>query len=563
MASTPPPSGHAWKLLRRPNQYAAQAERSLSASLKSMTEMLAEKEAALQRLATLHSRLLNQHEALAARLADAEKSGPSGKCDSQDNGGSQAATASEQPAEAGALVPSGWKEVAHIDPEASSAARTPERATAEAADEAVDALATAEPPEAADEAVDALASAEPLAWEWRPELEAADSWMTNYEDEDEDEPSPPANDDEPLWVTPPSPEPSTERALLGPPGSASPSQAFLEEAALERITTERESELRELREQLQEANGRAAHWERRAAELEHSGGGGGGGGGGGEAVADPSPTQLASLRAQLSEAVARADAAEEQAVELRQQLAAAEEATLALSASQANEELAAECARLRAAAAEAVEREAEAVGAMEGLQREVESLQDAQDKSRRALASQMWELREKHHSELAKLETALKEERARNKQVRTSLNLVRSNSFGKSAPAIAVKTNDADGTQHAPAALTPSSKPDSLMGSQEMDGGEGPAEAPAAKAAEGPGGGPEDGPGDGRRGEAPANGLAQEEAPVAAAGALAPAEALAPPPSSRAPLDPHHHSNGSNAAAVVGGVGDTASWDEV
>ena len=68
----PTPSKFRQKTGRDP-ALAATAERRLSASLVSLTDMLNEKDAALKRLASLHARLLKSHEELTARLSNGSR----------------------------------------------------------------------------------------------------------------------------------------------------------------------------------------------------------------------------------------------------------------------------------------------------------------------------------------------------------------------------------------------------------------------------------------------------------------------------------------------------------
>ena len=72
LQKVPTPSKFRQKTGRDP-ALAATAERRLSASLVSLTDMLNEKDAALKRLASLHARLLKSHEELTARLSNGSR----------------------------------------------------------------------------------------------------------------------------------------------------------------------------------------------------------------------------------------------------------------------------------------------------------------------------------------------------------------------------------------------------------------------------------------------------------------------------------------------------------
>ena len=150
-----------------------------------------------------------------------------------------------------------------------------------------------------------------------------------------------------------------------------------------------------------------------------------------DAAAAALDARIASLSTRAETAEARAVAAEARVASLEQRLRDGGTAEL----EGRLENAVAECARLRSATEAATARESAAASALDDARREVGMLQAAEETSRRALAAEMWTMREAHGRKVAALEEALTAERARHKSTRAEL--LDARSAASSAPCVA------------------------------------------------------------------------------------------------------------------------------
>ena len=162
-----------------------------------------------------------------------------------------------------------------------------------------------------------------------------------------------------------------------------------------------------------------------------------------EKAAAAAAADLASVRGRLTESEARRS--EESSMlsgMLEAATARAEEAEAQL-ASGAHDELMERLAVLsadlhgaRAESADACARAASAEEAAAEARREVESLRDAEETSKRKLAAEMWAMREGHQAALERDQTALAIERGKIKQLRAELQEAKASVAPASAPAV-------------------------------------------------------------------------------------------------------------------------------